>query len=614
MIQAKFSETGVYNHTICKINRMTNRAFVVKLILISVLVFTFTGCSSLQESLRLNSKEPAQAIARGQVEEAQMSESAKPPKPVEPETNISSAMLYQLMVAELAQQRGDIETAVKYYMEIAFLTKDPKAAQRATQLASVSNNTQAALKAAELWVASAPDDIEARRAYAAKLVKAGRAFEAIPHYEKMLQLGGKDTAMVFSAIVSQLSRLPDNAIALSVMKKVSQNRQDDPNALFSYAHLAMRQAQFDLAISTLDQVLVLKPNMPKAVVMRANVLAMKGDKEDALKYLEKKLDGDLEENLLVNQTYGRMLTEFREYDRALKQYEKLMKLVPQNTDFIYTSGVLALQLEEYKKSKKYLKKVLSRGERVYEANYYLGQIAEMQKNVEQGIDYYASVKRGRLYFTAQIRVVALLADKKDFARARDHLHSIRTINEKQVLQKTLLDGDLYREEGRYEDAKKFYTKILTKSPDQTSIRYARALVAEKLNEIALVESDLQKILLVEPGNAQVLNALGYTLADRTDRYEEALKYIQQALQIEPNDAAVMDSMGWVNYHLGNYKEAIFHLRRANEIGRDPEIASHLGEVLWVSGKKSAALEIWEESLKENPGNKILLNVMKRFGL
>ena len=173
---------------------------------------------------------------------------------------------------------------------------------------------------------------------------------------------------------------------------------------------------------------------------------------------------------------------------------------------------------------------------------------------------------------------------------------------------------MLREAQRYPDAKEFYTKVLNSMPNETSVRYARALVAEKLGELDLVESDLQTILEQEPTNAQVLNALGYTLADRTNRYEEALQYIQRAIELEPDDAAVVDSMGWVQYRLGNYNKAIKHLRRANELSGDPEIAAHLGEVLWVSGDKEGALQIWENSLKEHPDDKVLIDVMQRFGL
>ena len=488
-------------------------------------------------------------------------------------------MLYQLMVAELAYQRGDIDTAINNYLEIAVITKDPKVAERATQIASYSQDPQKALKAADLWVSTDVDNLEARRMYAGILLKSGRAFEAIPQYEKMIEMVGDNTAKVYGIIVSQLARFPEKSVALSIMEKITQTHQKDPNALFAYAHLAMRQAQFDMALTTLDNVLVLKPNWPSAITMRTNIMAMKGEKDEALAYLDSILKGELEDNIEVNITYARMLTEFRKVDEAFEQYKKMSNLVPDNADILYSTGVLALQLEKYDQAKKYLKETLTKGERAFEANFYLGQVAEAEKKEERAIDYYSSVKRGRLYFNAQLRVVALLADKRDYARARDHLHTIRLSNEQQQLQVDLVEGDLYREEGRYKDAKQFYSELLDRSPNETSIRYARALVAEKLGELELVESDLQAILEIEPSNAQVLNALGYTLADRTDRYEEALGYIKKALEIEPNDAAVMDSMGWVLYHLGNYKESIAHLTRANELGRDPEIAAHLGEVL-----------------------------------
>ena len=227
---------------------------------------------------------------------------------------------------------------------------------------------------------------------------------------------------------------------------------------------------------------------------------------------------------------------------------------------------------------------------------------------------YASVRRGELYFNAQIRVVALLADQKKFQEAQDHLRSIRPVNDQQQVQLYLLEGDVLREAQRYDDAKQFYSSILDAHPEETSIRYARALIAEKLGELDLLESDLRTILQTEPDNAQVLNALGYTLADQTKRYDEALQYIQKAMELQPDDAAVIDSMGWVQYRLGDYEASVQYLRKANDLTKDPEIASHLGEVLWVMGKKNDALKVWEESLKANPGHETLLKTMKRFGL
>jgi len=254
------------------------------------------------------------------------------------------------------------------------------------------------------------------------------------------------------------------------------------------------------------------------------------------------------------------------------------------------------------------------GKRIQETNYYLGQVAEQRQDDKTAMNRYSYVRHGEFYFNAQLRIVAILADQKEYDKAREQLQSIRVSSSKQRLQLILLEGDLLREAQRYPDAKEYYTRILDEMPNETSVRYARALIAEKLGELDLLESDLQTILKQEPSNAQVLNALGYTLADRTNRFDEAMKYIKRAFELEPDDAAVVDSMGWIEYRMGNYKQAIEHLRRANDLSKDPEIAAHLGEVLWTSGDKNAAIEIWEGSLKENPKDKALLDVMKKFGM
>jgi tetratricopeptide (TPR) repeat protein len=400
------------------------------------------------------------------------------------------------------------------------------------------------------------------------------------------------------------------------MEKLVETRKDDPDALFAYAHLAMRHAKFDTALTTLDEVLTQNPQWSKAIILRARILAMQGGREQALEYLSGVLKkGDMTDNVEVGITYARMLTEARQLDEALAQFIRLTEIVPQNEELHYFAGVLALQLKQTNVAREHLNKVIKLDrQRSFEANYYLGQVAELEKDYQEAIVHYASVRRGELYFNAQIRVVALLAEDQKFQQAQNHLKSIRPVNDQQQIQLYLLEGDVLREAKRYDDAKQFYSSILDSRPEETSIRYARALIAEKLGELDLLESDLRTILQTEPENAQVLNALGYTLADRTERYEEALQFIQKALELQPNDAAVIDSMGWVKYRLGDYEAAVAHLRKANELARDPEIAAHLGEVLWVMGKKNDALKVWEESLKENPDHEALLKTMKRFGL
>jgi tetratricopeptide (TPR) repeat protein len=538
-------------------------------------------------------------------------------KPLKTPTDIPPGMLYQLMVAEIAYQRGQLDVALANYLDVAKESKDPEVAERATQLAVYAQDMGAALTASALWVELDDANPDAHRTYAAVLLRIGRAADAVEEYEKMIALlpAGK-IARAYNSIVSQLSREPNHALALSVMEKLMESRMDDPQALFSYAHLAMRHGKFDVAMDTLDKLLALKPTLGKAVILRARILAMQGGRDQALDYLAGAVKkGSLAKNIEVGLTYARMLTEAKKFELALQQFIRLTKLNPKNEELHYFAGILALQLRKADVAAEHLETVLKIGrQRIYEANYYLGQVAELNKDQKKAIEYYSSVRRGEMYFNAQIRVVALLAEEKQFKQARDHLKTIRATDEKEQMQLYLLEGDILREAKRYDEAKSFYTGVLDRYPDQTSIRYARALIAEKLGELDLVESDLLSILKVEPDNAQVLNALGYTLADRTKRYDEALQYIQKAMELEPNDAAVMDSMGWVKYRLGDFEAAVAHLRKANDLAKDPEIAAHLGEVLWVMGKKNDALKVWEDALKKDPNHAILLKVMKKFGL
>ena len=559
-----------------------------------------------------------EAAPKQESQEAQPSVASKAEKKPEVKTEISPSMLYKLLVAEVAIQRGQVDIAVEAYLEAAKLSSDPKAAARAAQVARYAQDYIRANEAAQIWVKLDPKDTDARLTYATILIMSGRPGPAAEQYQKMLEItitnNPERTSRALNIIANQLSRIPDRSVALSVMEKIIEPYQDNPDALFSYAHLAMRQAKFDLAVTNLDKALAIRSDWPNAIILKSRILALQQGRETALKYLDEAMQGNMSDNIDVGVTYAKMLVESKKFEKAMEQFVRLTQIAPGNMDIHYPAGVLALQLNRYGLARDLLTKVMKSGKRYYEANYYLGQVSEQDKAVSEAIEHYSLVKRGDLYFAAQARVVGLLAGQKEFGKAAQHLRSIRPRDEKQELQLILLEGDLMRKEGLYMEAKKYYTQMLEQMPNETTIRYARALVAERLGEIDLVESDLQTILVVEPANAQVLNALGYTLADRTDRYEEALGYITKALNIEPDDAAIMDSMGWVLYRMGQYQEAISHLRRANEIAQDPEIAAHLGEVLWVSGNQDAARSVWDSSLKGNPDHKALIEVMKKFGL
>ena len=531
-----------------------------------------------------------------------------------PEGEFSPQVLYQLLVAELAGQRGQMDIAVANYLAAAKESQDPKIAERAARVAAYGQVLPKALEASLLWVKLAPEAPEARQMAASLLLAFGRAPEAVHHYGRFIALSADKPDHGFMLIAAQLARDKNAIAALSVMDRLIEKRGDDPYAWLAYGQLTLRQAKLDVALESVDKALALKGSWASAVVLRARVLSLQGDKEGAIAYLEQELDGELESNVAVGVSHARLLAETKQLERARDEFERLAKQAPRNADVNYAAGVLALQLKDLDKAEQRLKQVLSLGQRRLEANYYLGRIYEEKGEPKVALGHYFTVRHGEYYLGAQSRAASLLADQGELNRAREHLHSLRLTNQEERVRIYLVEAELLRKAERFSEAFDFLTGKLEEIPDDTTLRYTRALIAERLDKLELAENDLRAIIERVPSNAQALNALGYTLADRTDRYQEAMEYIQRALKVEPEDAAIIDSMGWVQYRMGNHAKAVELLRRAIELIKDPEIAAHLGEVLWDMGDRQGALEVWEESLQQHPKHKVLLDVMRRFGL
>jgi len=208
----------------------------------------------------------------------------------------------------------------------------------------------------------------------------------------------------------------------------------------------------------------------------------------------------------------------------------------------------------------------------------------------------------------------LLSKTGRYDQAHDHLDAMLKGSQSNgsLVRIYLAIGELLRSETRFQDAVDVYTTALDIVPGNTDLLYSRGLVAERIGRLDILEQDILEILKTEPNNAHALNVLGFTLADQTDRYREAYGYLQRAIEIMPDDAAIIDSLGWVNYRLGNYDEAIRLLRRALAQFDDSEIAAHLGEVLWVSGARGEAKRVWQRALRKVPDDPLLQKTMHRF--
>ena len=528
------------------------------------------------------------------------------------EGSFDKEILYKLLVAEFAGRNGEVDLALRNYLDVARATGDATVAERAVRIAVFARNEPMGLESSALWRELDPDSNEARQVYAALLLRAGKLDEAVTELRDLVQRVDDESGIGFNTVADLLARERDKQTAVQAMEAVIAGNESNPNALFAFAHLLARAEQYERALSVLDSVVELRPADARAVMFQARVMQQQGQTAEALKRLDAFLQTNPDDDG-VRTTYARLLVDAKRYDDAREQFERLAADDEDNGEVRYALGLLLLQTNRIEDAQVAFEALLDDRERRDAAHFYLGQIAETQKDAEKAIGHYRRVFDGEHHFNAQLRVAVLIAMEGEVDEARGYLHAMTPANNQEAIRITRAEAELLARHDRLEDALAVYDAAVERNPTSSDLLYARALLAERLNLIDVVERDLKAIIAREPNNADALNALGYTLADRTERYEDALVYIERALALKPDDHYVIDSMGWVLYRLGRLQEAAEHLRRAMEISGDGEVAAHLGEVLWVMGDKQGARQIWETALRTTPDDERILKVLKRFG-
>lgn len=566
-----------------------------------ILPALLTGCAS-QSAMR----KPEAPVAAAEA-------AATAPKPAAVITSVPPEIMYQVLVAEVAMQRGQYDVAIKHYLDLARESRDMQLAERAARVAVYAHDNQSALEAAKLWVELDPSNIEARQVLTAFYIRNGQLVEAQRELEGVLAAVPEGDESAFMLIAGLLGRQQDKLAALQVMQRLIEARPKDPAALFAFTHLAVRTGALEEAEQAIKRVVELQPTRVDAIVQQARILTMRGKAGEALALLESAVKKH-PKHLGLRTAYARLLVDAKQYDKAFDQFKTVNKQAPNDSDVLFALGVLAVQLDHVDEGERYLLK-LNRANKGYtaESAYYLGRIAEeFRKDPDKAIKWYEQVDRGESFLESQLRIAYLIAQKGDVDLAIAGLRNISARGPAQTLRVYLVEGQLLRDAGRHKDAMEVFNTGLEELPDNNDLLYSRAMVAEKLDQLDLMESDLKRVLASEPDNVDALNALGYTLADRTRRYDEASGYIRRALELRPDSHYVLDSMGWLQYRLGNYADAAKHLRRALELNPDSEIAAHLTEVLWIMGDKQAARTVWKQALDAAPGNKFLLDVMNKL--
>lgn len=540
------------------------------------------------------------------------------PEDLLPTLDLSEELLYKLLTSEIAFQRGDWQTAYVTMMSLAQQTRDPRIARRATEIALSAKQADEALSAVRLWRSLAPHSDEAAQYYLSFIILSDNLDEAEPILEKRLSEARPQTRGLLAFQMQRLlARAKDKAAAFALLEKVLGPYLELPEARLALAQGAYARGDSQRARQEAQTALKLKPDSELAILALVQVTP---DQSEAARLLANFVDKH-PKSRDVRMAYARMLIEQKQYAKAKREFEVLLKDQPQDLTSLYALGVLGVETRDFKAAEQYLTtylKLLSAkpdDERdPAQALLLLAQIAEEQNDSEAALRWLSQIESGDAYLNAQIKRAQVIAKRGDMAGARRLLHETEASGEREQAQLVIAEGQLLRDANQLQEALKVYRDGAQRFPNNTDLLYDYAMALEKGNQWETMESILRKIMELAPNNQHAYNALGYSLAERNIRLNEAEALVEKALKLAPDDPFILDSMGWVQFRLGKLQEAEDLLRRAYEMRADVEIAAHLGEVLWVKGRKEDAQRLWRDAQKKDPQNDTLKSTLARLNV
>lgn len=569
-------------------------------LMIPILLF---GCAATAKQSDENTTLQPVEVTEPEVEETAQSEMDLP---------LTPELVYYVLAAEIAGQRGQLDIAVDLYNQAAELTDSPNLAGRSARISTFSRDPKRIDRALTRWQEVSPDEAEVYVMRVPFLLMEDNFPEVVTTMNKALALEPENKEKYLESLAANLSEKGDAERGLQTLLELDLYKNDDPAARFTYARLAAFFQRFEVAEIAVDELLEEFPRNEAYLALKADLLQTFDKNEEALKLIAKAAEQEgASESLRF--TYGKLLGELGQSEKAKRVFEELHLENPENPDVLFALGLLALEREDGQTAKSFFSQLLQMGDAGGQASYFMGLAEEMNGSVDSALVWFASVPPESPRFEmAQTRYINLLASQGDIDKARKHLQLLRQERPQQAVDFYLFEAGFLREQGMPEEALNILTEALGNHPGHLDLLYSRAMVAESLGNLDMLENDLRTILKIDPENAQAMNALGYTLTDRTDRHEEALELINKALEIRPNDPYYLDSLGWVYYRMGDLEKAEYYLREAVAIQADVEFVAHLGEVLWVQNKKSEAKKYWDQALKLDPSNKVLQETLQRL--
>lgn len=535
-----------------------------------------------------------------------------PPEKIVEYKAIPANTMYSLLVAEMAGQRQRYDVALFHYLDQARKTRDPNVAERALRIAQYIGAAGFAAEASEIWLEVEPDDPGAVQA-AAQVALGRKDFgQSLDLYARFYEMTGVAQFDFYAAAL-----LPNDEIVrseqLDALDALSPTYPESGNLVYGQALLLQSLGQDDAAIQRIDQALKLEPGLLPAAVQKARILARNQRVDEAIDWLDKLLD-DHPDNKQISVLRARMLLQLGDVREARNAFAAINRQYPNDDQIMLSLALLEEELENYSEAKPLLRELLNSSDKQSEASYYLGRIAASENDPDLAISYYRQIGDSREFLPAQLAAAQLLNQEQGPDAATSYLQERSAEFPQYAGQLRRLETDILIKAGRQHEAFESVSIALEAEPEDTNLRYTRAMLAERLGNMELLESDLRQIIEQNPEHAEALNALGYSLANKTDRFDEAEPLIERAIALQPDNPAIIDSLGWLYFREGKLNEAGPLLLDAWNRMNDHEIAAHLGEWYWATGDKESAYDIWAKGLELEPESEVIHETLQRLGV
>lgn len=598
------------------------------IVTLSALLPIFAGLSSVaaKEPLAFEPKKAALSESSASINvppnELESDDSTGAQSDSLPDVPLTSDRLFMLLTAEVAYQRGDWMRGYTIMLKVAKNTRDPRVARRAAEMAANARQPAEALVAVRLWRELVPNSEAAARYLLGFILLSDDLSEAEPIFVMRLK---KAPAYERGIMMYQMQRLlagsRNKEQAFAILEVLVAPYLKMPQAHIALSQGALHKGERERAIQEAKRALAIKPDSSLAVLVLVQASGKVAEAEKILTEFLAAYPNSRE----VHMAYARILATQKKYAQARHEFEALLKGQPKDRVLLYSLGILATQTNDPKSAEKYLMaymeetKVQRGNDRdTLQGLLILAQLSDERGDAKAALNWLAQIEvrasRGRAYVSARIMHAQIVARRDGLEEARQILAETKVKGTAAQVHLLLAENRLLRDVGAHQKALLLLESGKQKFPDNTRVLYDYAMLAEKLGKLTEMEASLRRIIVLEPDNHHAYNALGYSLANRNLRLSESQELIARALELAPNDAFIMDSMGWLRVRQGRLDDAEKLLRRAYEKHPDVEIAVHLGEVLWLKGKKAEARKLWREVTTKESNNDTLQETLRRLNV